>query len=114
LAGPSNLVMSQLQSRLGRLRTYPGMEVRNPLTIEICQGAASIERVLTDVLALTKLDYNTFAATASKTASFPPKSEPTQNAVHKSGQSEPILWMARSITSFLGAPADSGNYAPSP
>src|ERR1039457_6685662 len=39
--------------------------------------------VLPDVLALTKLNYNTFAATASETASFPPKSEPTQNAVHK-------------------------------
>lgn len=42
-----------------RLRTYPGMEVPNPLSIEICQGAASIETVLADVLALTKLNYNT-------------------------------------------------------
>lgn len=42
-----------------RLRTYPGMEVPNPLSIEICQGSVSIETVLKDVLALTKLNYNT-------------------------------------------------------
>jgi hypothetical protein len=42
-----------------RLRTYPGMEVPNPLSIEICHGSASIETVLNDVLALTKLNYNT-------------------------------------------------------
>lgn len=42
-----------------RLRTYPGMEVPNPLTVEICQGEADIETVLRDVLALTKLNYNT-------------------------------------------------------
>ena len=41
-----------------RLRTYPGREVPNPLSIEICQGVASIETVLTDILALTKLNYN--------------------------------------------------------
>jgi hypothetical protein len=42
-----------------RLRTYPGMEVPNPLTVEICQGDADIEVVMTDILALTKLNYNT-------------------------------------------------------
>lgn len=42
-----------------RLRTYPGMEVPNPLIIEICRGNADIEIVLKDVLALTKLNYNT-------------------------------------------------------
>ena len=42
-----------------RLRTYPGMEVPNPLSIEICRGSASIQTVLSDVLALTKLNYNT-------------------------------------------------------
>jgi hypothetical protein len=35
------------------------MEVPNPLTIEICQGEADIEIVLRDILALTKLNYNT-------------------------------------------------------
>jgi hypothetical protein len=42
-----------------RLRTYPGMEVPNPLSIEICQGKAPMETVLADILALTKLNYNT-------------------------------------------------------
>jgi len=32
---------------------YPGMEVPNPLPIEICQGEANIEVVLRDILALT-------------------------------------------------------------
>jgi hypothetical protein len=42
-----------------RLRTYPGMEVPNPLSIEISQGEGSIETILKDILALTKLNYNT-------------------------------------------------------
>jgi len=41
-----------------RLATYPGMEVPNPLTIDICHGDAPIDTVLADVLALTKLNYN--------------------------------------------------------
>lgn len=41
-----------------RLDTYPGREVPNPLTIEVSRGAAPIELVLSDVLALTKLNYN--------------------------------------------------------
>jgi hypothetical protein len=41
-----------------RLRTYPGREVPNPLTIEIRQGAADIEQVMKDVMALTKLNFN--------------------------------------------------------
>ena len=42
-----------------RLRTYPGMEVPNPLSVEICRGQADIMTVLKDVFALTKLNYNT-------------------------------------------------------
>jgi len=42
-----------------RLRTYPGMEVPKPLTIEVSRGEANIEVVLQDILALTKLSYNT-------------------------------------------------------
>src|SRR6185503_6348007 len=42
-----------------RLRTYPGMDVPNPLTIEICQGEPDIEVVLKDILALTKRNSNT-------------------------------------------------------
>lgn len=42
-----------------RLRTYPGMEVPKPLSIHISKGKADIETVLHDVLALTKLNYNT-------------------------------------------------------
>ena len=42
-----------------RLQTYPGREVPNPLIIEIGKGQADIETVLKDILALTKLNYNT-------------------------------------------------------
>lgn len=41
-----------------RLNTYPGREVPNPLSVEISRGAASIDTVLNDILALTKLNYN--------------------------------------------------------
>lgn len=41
-----------------RLATYPGMEVPNPLSVEVCQGEADIETVLSDILALTKLNFN--------------------------------------------------------
>lgn len=42
-----------------RLRTYPGMEVPNPLSVEITKGDEDMEVVLADILALTKLNYNT-------------------------------------------------------
>lgn len=42
-----------------RLQTYPGREVPNPLEIEIVRGEADINVVMNDVLALTKLNYNT-------------------------------------------------------
>jgi hypothetical protein len=41
-----------------RLQTYPGKEVPRPLLVEVCEGEASIETILCDVLALTKLNYN--------------------------------------------------------
>jgi hypothetical protein len=41
-----------------RLQTYPGKEVPSPLLVEISRGDAAIERVMHDVLALTKLNYN--------------------------------------------------------
>jgi hypothetical protein len=41
-----------------RLQTYPGWEVPAPIEVEICRGEAEIERVLADVLGLTKLNYN--------------------------------------------------------
>lgn len=41
-----------------RLGTYPGLEVPNPLSVEICRGDASIETVMNDIMALTKLNYN--------------------------------------------------------
>lgn len=41
-----------------RLNTYPGREVPNPLTVDIVRGEADIERVLADLLALTKLNFN--------------------------------------------------------
>ena len=41
-----------------RLQTSLAMEVPNPLFIEISKGTADIKTVLTDILALTKLNYN--------------------------------------------------------
>jgi hypothetical protein len=42
-----------------RIQTYPGREVPNPLIIDISKGDADINVVLKDILALTKLNYNT-------------------------------------------------------
>ena len=41
-----------------RLGTYPGWEVPWPLYVELSRGHSDIEVVLRDVLALTKLNYN--------------------------------------------------------
>jgi hypothetical protein len=41
-----------------RLQTYPGREVPNPLEIFITRGIADFDVVLSDILALTKLNYN--------------------------------------------------------
>ena len=41
-----------------RLRTYPGREVPRPVLIDVCRGEAAMSTVLSDILALTKLDYN--------------------------------------------------------
>lgn len=41
-----------------RLGTYPGREVPNPLFVEVCRGDVPIETVVADVLALTKVNYN--------------------------------------------------------
>lgn len=41
-----------------RVETYDGAETPNPLLIEINKGEADIKKVLQDILALTKLNYN--------------------------------------------------------
>lgn len=41
-----------------RLNTYPGREVPNPLTVDIVNGDADLRQVLTDVMSLTKLNFN--------------------------------------------------------
>ncbi len=41
-----------------RLNTYPGREVPNPLLVNVCRGNAKIETVLSDIMGLTKLNYN--------------------------------------------------------
>jgi hypothetical protein len=41
-----------------RLQTYPGREVPWPLLIDVCRGEADITVVLGDIMALTKLNYN--------------------------------------------------------
>ena len=49
-----------------RLDTYPGWEVPWPLAVDIVKGKADIEMVLADVLALTKLNYNSAAYGSSQ------------------------------------------------
>ena len=41
-----------------RLDTYPGREVPKPLTVDVTKGGAKIETVLNDLMALTKLNFN--------------------------------------------------------
>jgi hypothetical protein len=41
-----------------RLETYPGREVPNPITVDIVRGDADLEAVLADLMALTKLNFN--------------------------------------------------------
>jgi len=41
-----------------RLDTYPGWEVPNPLLIEVHRGEADLLRVMTDVMGLTKINFN--------------------------------------------------------
>jgi hypothetical protein len=42
-----------------RLQTYPGRGVPKPLLIDVCRGQSEIRTVLRDIMALTKLNYNT-------------------------------------------------------
>jgi len=41
-----------------RLQTYPGREVPNPLSIEICRGEADLKQVMRDIMGLTKVNFN--------------------------------------------------------
>lgn len=41
-----------------RLQTYPGREVPKPLLLDVCRGEVDILTVLNDIMALTKLNYN--------------------------------------------------------
>lgn len=41
-----------------RLAAYQGFEIPKPLTVQVTHGRADINQVLADVLALTKLNYN--------------------------------------------------------
>jgi hypothetical protein len=42
-----------------KLQTYPGREVPTPLKVRVVFGDVAIEQVLEDILALTKLNFNT-------------------------------------------------------
>jgi hypothetical protein len=42
-----------------RLKTYVGREVPRPLRIDLLRGTADLQVVLADIMALTKLNYNT-------------------------------------------------------
>ena len=41
-----------------RLQTYAGREVPNPLTVEVCRGHAEFSQVLSDIMGLTKVNFN--------------------------------------------------------
>jgi hypothetical protein len=41
-----------------RLETYPGREMPNPITVDIVRGNADLETVLADLMALTKMNFN--------------------------------------------------------
>ncbi|HEY6970918.1 MAG TPA: hypothetical protein VJA94_17040, partial [Candidatus Angelobacter sp.] len=41
-----------------RLQTYLGKESPNPINIEVCRGEADLGVVLSDIMSLTKLNYN--------------------------------------------------------
>jgi hypothetical protein len=41
------------------LRTYPGREVPTPLKVRIVFGDTPLEQVLSDIMSLTKLNFNT-------------------------------------------------------
>ena len=41
-----------------RLRTYPGFETPKPLLVELNRGEGNLVQVMSDVLALTKINYN--------------------------------------------------------
>lgn len=40
------------------IKTYPGREVPNPISIELVHGNAKIKEILHDILALTKVNFN--------------------------------------------------------
>ncbi len=42
-----------------KLRTYPGREIPRPLRVKIVFGETKLDQVLKDILALTKLNFNT-------------------------------------------------------
>jgi hypothetical protein len=42
-----------------KLRTYPGREIPTPLKVKIVFGDTPLEQVLEDIMALTKLNFNT-------------------------------------------------------
>jgi hypothetical protein len=53
-----NLLSRRGSQTVVETSSYPGLEVPRPLSVEICRGAADLEMVLSDILALTKLNYN--------------------------------------------------------
>ena len=61
LAYPNGRRSAYLWTRgfVPRQQTYPGREVPIPLSVKVCQGEADLSVVLKDVMALTKLNYNT-------------------------------------------------------
>ena len=77
---------------LPRLAAYQGFETPKPLTIEITHGEAEISQVLTDVMALTKVNYNScdFAGGLPVTLKFADKVGEILMASPKTANAPPL------------------------
>lgn len=53
-----NLGLLWTMGYMPRLKTYPGREVPNPLSIEITKGDADLDVVVSDIIGLTKVNFN--------------------------------------------------------
>jgi hypothetical protein len=54
----SRLALLWTSGFIPQLSTYPGREVPNPLLVEICRGEADLDAVLSDIMGLTKVNFN--------------------------------------------------------
>ena len=53
-----NRALLRTMGYMPALQTYPGREVPNPISIEVCRGEADLDMVLRDIMGLTKVNFN--------------------------------------------------------